>query len=289
MRAEFKEKPYETMFVGELRLITNAIYAPDQCDESFLGFDASAFIPWEDLLLFSPYMRRRRWRNLIGISASEIGDFGQRINSLLPPFRLNLFAQFKRPHYLVGTSAKEWATWKQGYFRYLAPVKQQKLLRKIIDKSAGRAVVVYAAAAFHTNNELFTHLRNNAIIENSNVANAAILDGHSRFTYAHAGNFGIGHSEPEDLESPPLEELLAGNDEATPRPFTQHIKATADLINSIMEDDSERRNTLSLARQAILGGAIEDTYPRAAGSWLDAAVTMVAFSTAFDVRVCAIG
>ncbi len=288
MLAEFKEKPYETAFVGELRLRTNAIYAPDQCDEGFLGFDASAFIQWKDLLPFSPYMRRARWHHLVGISASEIDRFGQRLNDRLPPFRLNFFAQFKRPHYLTDNSAKEWSTWNQNYFRYSVPMKQQKLLRKIIDKGAGRTLVVYAAAAFHTNNEFFTHLASDGIIDHSNIASAAMLDGHTRFTYAQAGNCGTGHSEPEDLQSPTLQELLAGNDEATPRPFTQHIKATADLIKTVVEDDDERRNTLSLARQAILGGGIEDTNPRVAGSWLDAAITMAAFSTAFDVRVCAI-
>jgi hypothetical protein len=46
MWAEFKEKTFETAFVGELRLLTNVIYAPDQCDEALLGFDASAFVPW---------------------------------------------------------------------------------------------------------------------------------------------------------------------------------------------------------------------------------------------------
>ncbi|MEL7043173.1 MAG: hypothetical protein AAGL90_16765 [Pseudomonadota bacterium] len=288
MWAEFKEKPYETAFVGELRLLTNAIYAPDQCDESFLGFDASAFIPWEDLWPISPHMRWRRWRNLGGVSASEIDDFGKNLNRRLPPFRLNFFVQFKRPQYLTSGNSKEWSTWDQNYFRYAAPTKQQMLLRKIIDKGAGRAIVVYAAAAFHSNQELFTHQANDAIIDNSNIASAAMLDGHTRFSYAQAGNFGVGHSEPENLSSPTLQELLTGDDDSTPRPFTQHIKATAKLINTVVEDDDERRNTLDLARQAILGGSIEDVYPRAASSWFDAAVTMVAFSAAFDVRVCAI-
>jgi hypothetical protein len=100
MKAQFKEKTFETAFVGELRLITKLLFAPDQCDEFYLGFDAAAHIPWEFLPSILPFVRQRRWERLFGISAGEIGNFGSRLNDRLPPFRLNIFIQFKRNEYL---------------------------------------------------------------------------------------------------------------------------------------------------------------------------------------------
>jgi len=38
--AEFKEKTFETYFVGELRLLTNILYAPDQLLASRFNVDA---------------------------------------------------------------------------------------------------------------------------------------------------------------------------------------------------------------------------------------------------------
>lgn len=40
MWAEFKEKTFETYFVGELRLLTNILYAPDQLLASRFNVDA---------------------------------------------------------------------------------------------------------------------------------------------------------------------------------------------------------------------------------------------------------
>lgn len=289
MWAEFKEKTYETAFVGELRQLTNAIYAPDQCDEYFLGFDAAAFVPWKLLPPFLPYVRFRRWSHLVGISATNIDEFGQELNRRLPPFRLNLFLQFKRPEHMVRQSAAEWSLWNRSYFRYWIEERQQRLLDKIVTRGADRAAVVYAVPAFDKSDELFAHQLKNAIIENSNVLSAALLNGHSKCTFIEAGNFGIGHSEPMEIQSPSLQELISEKEGLVAAPFTRHLKDTADLIKALLEDDSAGQKTLELARRAALGGDMREVLPRASGTWLDAILTIVAFSSAFGVRVCAIG
>jgi len=289
MWAEFKEKTFETAFVGELRLLTKVIYAPDQCDEALLGFDASAFAPWELLPPILPYMRYRRWSRLVGISSDEIREFGEELNSRLPKFRLNLFVQFKRPEFLTRSSASEWSYWERKYFRYTVGEQQQQLLRKIVDVGAGRAAAVYAVPAFYKSDELFTHQLNDAIIDNTNILNAALLSGHSKCTFVEAGNFGVGHSDPEEIRSPSLREIVQSREGTEELPFTQQVKSTADLIKAILEDDDEGRNTLELARQALLDRDFSDEYPRAEGTWFDAIITMIAFSSAFGVRVCALG
>lgn len=289
MWSEFKEKTFETYFVGELRLLTNIIYAPDQCDESLLGFDAAAYVPWEFLPPFLPYMRLRRWPHMIGMSAADIDELGKELNNRLPAFKLNLFIQFKRPEYLVRANATEWSFWNREYFRYSLDTKQHALLKKIDTQSLGRAAVVYAVPAFYKSKDLFQHQLDNAIITNSNVLSAALLDGHSKCTFIEAGNRGIGHSQPSEIRGPTLEDLISPSAELTLAPFTKHVKETANFIKVLFEDDEEGKTILDLARRAIIGRDFAEAYPRATGTWFDAVLTMVAFSSAFGIRVCAVG
>lgn len=222
------------------------------------------------------------------MTASEIGEFGQELNSRLPPFRLNVFIQFKRNHFLKQKNATEWASWKRSYFRYPIQEHQQQLMNKIALVAKGRAAALYAAAAFHENDELFKHQVSDAIIDNSNIASAPLLNGHKCFTYINPGNFGIGHSTPEEIESPSFDELINNGADFETSSFTKHMKTTANFLKEVLEDDPERKNTLYLARKAIVGGAMSEVYPRAEGSWLDAIVTIMAFSLAFNIRTCAI-
>ncbi|MBZ0215642.1 MAG: hypothetical protein K8F25_03735 [Fimbriimonadaceae bacterium] len=276
-------------FVGELRLLTNQVFAPDQCDEKFLGFDAAFYLDWGRLFPMLPYVRFRRRPHYVGMPASEIGEFGRELDRRLRPYHLNLFIQFKRPEYLVRSNASEWRFWNDNYFRYRTNEKQQQLLNRIVTKGSGRAAVVYAAPAFHTSNQLYSHTSNEAVIENSNIASAELLNGHSRFSFIKAGNFGTGHSDPIEITSPAMKEIIEVPTDAEGLTFTLHMKNTANFIKQTLEDDLESRETLELARRALLRGDISEVYPGAEGSWLDATITVVAFSTAFGLRFCAIG
>ncbi len=288
MEAKFKEKSFEHAFMGELRLRTAFLFAPDQCDEHLLGFDGAVFLPWEDYPPFLPFICGSRRRRRLGISASEIGEFGQELNARLPPFRLNVFIQFKRNHFLTQSHATEWESWKRSYFRYPIEEHQQQLMHKIAVVAQGRAASVYAAAAFYENSELFRHQTAETIIENSNVASASLLNGHKCFTYIDPGNFGIAHSTPEDIESPSFDEVIAASTRADQINFTTHMKDTAAFLMEVVQDDSDRMETLSLAKKALTGGDMSEIYPRAEGSWMDAILTIMAFSLAFNIRTCAI-
>lgn len=289
MWIEFKEKPFETAFVGELRLRTNMLYAPDQCDENFLGFDAVAGVPWEFLPEFFPYVRHRKWRRFSGLSANELSHVGQRLNCRLPPFKMNLFIQFKRPEYLVRRSAGEWAHWKQNYFRCWIDANQQALLSRIASLANGRAASVYASPAFYKKDDFFKHMANNNIVESSNILSAPMLDGHSKYTYCEPGSRGIGHSEPKPIESESLESILSLDERGAELQFTAHLKDSAALIESLFKDDAYGKRTLNLARKAILGADTPDEERWGPESWINALVTIVAFSAAFEIRCCAIG
>lgn len=285
MLAKFKEKTYETAFMGELRLMTNHIFAPDQCDENILGFDGAAFIPWELFPDFIPFVRWRRWHRYTGLSSSDINQLGRELDTL-PTFRLNLFIQFKRSYFLSRSNATEWASWDHAYYRYELDQHQLALMSKISESANGRAASVYAAAAFHANNNLFTHQISKSIITNSNISSAGLLKGHKVFTYDQPGNFGIGHSEPEEIESPSLESILDEYRDSEGMNFTAHVKETAIFLKETLQGDPSSKKTLELARMAYIGRGEEDS--KIEGTWLDAIITIVAFSTAFNIRICAI-
>lgn len=289
MWAEFKEKPFETYFLAEMARLTNVLFSPDQSDEGILGFDGAFFLPVPEFRAFFPSVRVRRWRHFLGMTASEIDEFGRVLDARLPTFNLNLFVQYKRPEWLQRANATEWTSWNASYYRYTIDAKQQGLLEKILAAAAGRAAVVYAAPAFWESSELFALARSGGIIENSNIASAGMLAGHQRFTYTAPGSYGIAHSEPENIEGPALEAILRRGADNERLPFTKHVKATAGLIERGLDEGAADYALWQFAREAILGGEFGDAYPRARGSWIDAAVSMAAFAQAFDIRVAAVG
>ena len=289
MWAEFKEKPFETYFLAEMARRTSVLFSPDQTDEGILGFDGAFFIPDPDFRFLFPFIRSRRWPHFAGMIASEIDHFGRALDARLPPFNLNLFVQYKRPEWMRRSSAAEWASWNAAYYRYTIDAKQQGLLENILAAAAGRAAVVYASPAFWANSDLFALAGSNGIIANSNIASADMLTGHDRFTYTVPGGHGIAHSEPETVEGPSLDAIFAGGADNERLPFTKHVKATANLIERGLDEGSADYALWQSAREAILGGDFAGAYPRARGTWIDAVVSMMAFSQAFDIRIAAIG
>lgn len=289
MWAEFKEKTYESYFLAELARLTNILYSPDQTDEGAFGFDGSFLIPLPTGRIAFPYVRRRRWQRLSGISAAEINDFGERLNSNLPTFRLNLFVQYKRPEWLERSNAAEWWSWGKPYFRYTIEAKQQGLLENIVQAATGRAAVVYAAAAFRLNSELFDHAKVGTVVPNSNISSVEMLNGHERFTYTDPGSFGVAHSEPETIKSPSLDAILARMEDNEGLPFTKHMNLTARSIDGAIGDNQEARGLWEASRRAILGGDFAEFYPRGRDTWVEAIISIAAFAQAFDVRVSAVG
>ena len=289
MWVKFKEKTYETYFQSEISRLTNVSFAPDQTDEGLLGFDGAFFIPFIEMAGLFPYVRAARWRHFIGMSASEIDSFGAELNDRLPPFNLNLFVQYKRPEHMARSNAAEWSSWGAAYYRYSTDDRQQHLLEKIAAAAHGRAAVVYASPAFWSNADLFSHAGGGTIVANSNIADVAHLTGHHRFSYREAGHHGIGHSEPEPIESEPFDAIIRRGVEQDALPFTRQIKALDALIREALDGDRSSQRLWQAARQAITGGDVADAYPRARGSWLDAIQTVIAFGQAFDVRITALG
>lgn len=283
MNIEFKEKTFEKYFSSEIARLTNIMFSPDQCDEFVLGFDDAFLLPIPELMRIAPFMRRRRWSRMRGILVSELNHVGDWISRRLPPFRFNLFVQYKRPDYLKTRGAAQWSDWQQAYYRYRTTPHQQDILEKTEAQSQGRAATIYASPAFWSAADLWTNVEAETIIENSNVASAARLKGHSRYSYVSPGHKGKAHSDTVDIESRPFEELITEGLENDELPLNQHLKKTATLINEVVQDSDSSAILFERAKSAIgVDQFDEDTIANALG-------TIEAFSDAFDLSYCAIG
>lgn len=289
MPVQFKEKTYESYFLAELARRTNVLFSPDQVDEATLGFDGAFFLPLPEWRMVFPYRRFSRWQRLTGISASEIDQIGRELNDRLPPFRLNLFVQYKRPEWMTRSNALEWASWLRPYFRYAIDSNQQNTLENIARVAGQRAAVVYAAAAFRKSKELFAYAEKGEVVLKSNIASVELLNGHGRFTYVEPGAKGIAHSEPEPIESTTVDAMLRSMEKNEPLQFTKHLKQTAGHIKEATRKEDELDRLMDASRRAIVGGDFGDLYPRARGSWLEAILSIAAFEQAFDVGVSAVG
>lgn len=283
MDIEFKEKTFEKHFGHELARLTNFTFSPDQCDESLLGFDEAFFMPEEWFFRIGPYVRRRRRSRLTGIEIDEFNKLGKEIARHMPDFRLNLFIQFKRPTYLTSRGAKEWSDWRQSYYRYETTPHQQEALERIDAQSYGRAATIYASPAFWQADDLWKHVRSNAVVDHSNMTNVAKLKDHEHYSYIEPGYFGKGHSETVDIESDPLQQIIGtGFERNGPLPLNQHLKKTA---AAIMEATSSSDLVTPVFQRVQTAMGFENLNPN---SLYDAIAIIGIFSEAFDVRYYAL-
>ncbi len=289
MKAEFKEKTYESYFMCELCKMAKHIFVTDQFDEHYSGFDGAANVNLSKILQCP--------NSLSGITKEDICSIEKVLNNL-PPFKLNLFIQFKRPEYMKSHRAKEWKSWYDPYYRYKLEQKQLTVMEKLYKKANNRAEVVYAAAAFYKNKDLFKNSSKGVIIKKSNIVSVNSLRGHKVFTYKDNGSHGIGHSEPENIETISLEEIFKTARDYEGKSFTDHIKETAYLLKSVLVLDDEHvrykseHNVHEFHYYKELFELVRKTYVREDydfnETWLDDIITMASFSKIFDIKICAI-
>lgn len=278
MKAEFKEKTYEKYFSNEAARLTNISFSPDQCDENFLGFDDAFLLPLHKLFSIAPYVHRRRRLRHSGIVLQELDYLTEEAVRRMPPFRFNLFVQYKRPEYLRTRGAREWSHWCAAYYRFDITPHQQRLLERLDVASHGRAATVYASPAFWSSSDLWRLVEAEQILDNSNVASASRLTGHGCYTYIKPGHSGIGHSDPKDIESPSLRETVSvGVERNKPIEAEEHIIKTAAIIREAADGADETAMLLKQAEKPYLTDE-----PRRS-QLIQALTTLVAFSDAFAI------
>lgn len=288
--AEFEERTYEKYFGYELQLRPKQTFSPGQCAEFYLGFDEAFDIPLRHFWRNFPELLSRWWRGLPGISLDEVEDFFTQMSDSLPPFRFNLFAQFKRPVFVMGHMGAEWRHWSSPYYRYKIVKHQHEALERIHKAASGRAACIYASAAFIQNRDLYSYAEKGKVISESNIASVEALGtSHTAFTYQKPGRFGIACSEPEAVSSPNLDEIIAGGLEQPAIPWRDHIIKTAYIIQSSISEYEEGRIVHEAARRTILGILNVDAAEVNPESVLYSIATVEAFSEAFGTTLFSFG
>ena len=203
--AEFEEKSYEAPLYNQLERGKNQLFVPGQVLENTLGFDAGLFVAqqavWETLGYRTP------------LSGAALGYYDwpyawqlPRPGVSLPRFRLNLFLQAKRPIFYARRprSLKKIPSMTAPLWSFQVTQHQQQRLEVLAETLQGKAHVSYAAAAFHTYNDLFTHTKRRTIVQNSTFPSVEKLKGHVAWYYQIPGAQGAANPNPESIEEPPL-------------------------------------------------------------------------------------
>jgi hypothetical protein len=177
------------------------LWSPGQVLEAIVGFDVALMV-----------MDLSFWAS-IGFGAAPhglpvLGSWWPGWPSLLlrplfrfrtpPPFRLNLFLQYKRPEHL--TQGKERKHWKAAYFRFALTSHQQRALEACATSLGPGGHVAYGSPAFFRRTDLFAYTENRTLADNTHFAPALQLANHSRYTYVSARAAGMAHSEPVEVQ-----------------------------------------------------------------------------------------
>jgi hypothetical protein len=195
---EFGERQYELAANLELIAGTGHFFTPTTALEGHLGIDA-ALTPGDE----------RIWK-LLGLSRPGGVTAGSRTFSgwpagtsaaATPPFLVSLFIQYKRSTLLTRTTAKEWSTHGEQYWRVDLAHHQHQLLRGLEVAVASNAVVRYAAPRFWKHQEMWELQAAGGVLDSSLlIAPGAIQPEHGRISWSEARG-AVGHSEPEQLRA----------------------------------------------------------------------------------------
>lgn len=196
--AEFEEKEFECPLNGQLNR-GGKMWPPGQVLEQVVGFDAALFVDavavWAHLGV--PTVPGGR----VVLATWWPGKDAQAAlsNHPPPPFKLNVFLQYKRPEHLAGVRSREWKYWKAPYFRFYVTTHQQVALEACADALGTRGLVAYASPAFYKRANLFSHVEKGTLVTNTHFVKAALLKGHGLYTYATAVGTGRAYSKPVEI------------------------------------------------------------------------------------------
>lgn len=270
MNAEFEEKEYEFPLNSQLLWGNQNIWTPGQVFEGNFGIDAALEVHrlafWD--MVGYPFP-------LEGVTLSDFkfGYVWRKLNSQrpLPTFKLNLFLQSKRPEILKNRPSNLKALGLGSpYWRFEIKNHQQKLLHQLKLKLNRRAFVAYACAAFDKHSELYHHIQNKTLVENSTFVKVEKMDTHHKWIYDAPGSSGIAMSDPESIKEKPLFNEIASvaeNFEVENDNPSENLRLISNAINEICQElqddnifareiyrryrDSSNRNGSSYARQFV--------------------------------------
>ena len=205
--AEFEEREYEAPLYNQLASANSLVWSPGQVFEHHVGIDYAMFL--EDEWIFrlhslpvlpGAWLARYRWPR---------SWFQRRVPRRLPTFGLNLFLQSKRPSW--GKRPPKPAREKgiTGVFwRIDLDAEQQNALSFLATRLGKRALVLYAAPAFHDYVNLYKHTRRGTIASSSSFPSVHALQGHEGWFYNQPGAMGVANPDYVGVTEPGLDERI---------------------------------------------------------------------------------
>ena len=294
IRSEFEEKEFEGPLYNQLGAGTRLVWSPGQVFEEYVGVDYSLFVRdaalWRYFDPTSPLrgalLHRHNW------------DFiwRRRGRRKLPNFRLNLFIQAKRCYYYPRRprTLKAILPTPVPCWRFDLEAVQQEALERVAAKLGDRAIVTYAAPAFHRISQLNVHTVQGAILANSTFPRVDGLHGHGAWFYTAPGGAGYANPRVTPIEGVGLEmllESLVGQKRSdTDGSVSEQLGILSGLIERTVTEevsDQNPRKALFFERLRLVDPAVADYEgaPESIRSFLRVAV----FASAFNLDWYAIG
>ena len=115
----------------------------------------------------------------------------------------NIFIQYKRSDFFNKINAKCYQDWNKPFYRYKLYIKQHNILLNFYKNIKNKSLIIYAAPAFHTLQELYQYInKHKQIIDNSNFCDVGKLNNNHKYvSFIKGGKYNIACSEPEKIEN----------------------------------------------------------------------------------------
>jgi hypothetical protein len=246
--ADFEEREFETPLYHQLRVGNNKLWSPGQVLENRVGFDYSALCT--DSFFWAIHNLR------VGPTGFFLEEMFMRhhwqraqIRRPLPDFSLNLFLQAKRPRVRTRVSKllKDQDI-SAPYLSMMIEKEQQSVLELLSIASKGKALVCYATPAFHRVTQLYSHITNGTIVQNSSFPEAIWLQNHSAWHYDKPGASGIANADPKAIVG---EDLFERIDRLVDEPLFQEnvgYEKNLGILVQMLFSISESSGNVSLVR-----------------------------------------
>ncbi len=206
--AEFEEPEYRGGLFNQLA--TNQfVWEPGQVFEQYVGIDYA-------LLCTHPAIAKLFNWGTVPPPGVELFRYNldyiwltRGAQKKLPPFRLNMFVQAKRPTYgRYAPAALKAHGLRSPFWRFETTAHQQGALIALSNQLGSKAVVTYASPAFHKSADLYRHTINGTMVESSTFPDIALLANHDAWNYSAPGATGVANADPVAIQQPVLTERL---------------------------------------------------------------------------------